>query len=333
MTELLIASEMKGTLRNPLVCMTLLGWHLIASYLVGWAQPDVKLCEKLIVPLSRDYPNGAIALFLKARLYLVKGDIENAIYFYGRSIEVQNVYKQFHHVCYWELLFAYSYLRKWDKAANHAKKLLDESKWSRCCYTYMLAMLIDADKGVPKREETVRYLLEKVPKLRLRIAGKSIPVEKFCEKKVLRYHRQGRLLFTHYEFMYFWNGFTILENNRELIKPILEDIEAIWKEEQSDDKDDYGLYLLLKGVSHRNLGELLDAEWCFLKILEIERFLTDYSYVTPNACFELAQTRKGMGRNDEVRPLLEKALSYRGYSLETKLHFRIHAAMENLENK
>lgn len=68
--------------------------------------------------------------------------------------------------------------------------------------------------------------------------------------------------------MYFWNGFTILENHRELIRPILEDIEVIWRQEQSDDKDDYSLYLLLKGVAHKNLGELYDAEWCFLKVLE-----------------------------------------------------------------
>lgn len=60
----------------------------------------------------------------------------------------------------------------------------------------------------------------------------------------------------------------------------------------------------------------------------------DYSYVAPNACFELAQTRRDLGRFDEVMPLLIKALAYRGYSLETKLHFRIHAAMElsNIKN-
>lgn len=69
--------------------------------------------------------------------------------------------------------------------------------------------------------------------------------------------------------MYFWNGFTILENNQTLIRPMLSEIEEIWKYEESEDKDDYCLYLLLKGVCHRNLKEFHHAEWCFLKILEL----------------------------------------------------------------
>uniref|UniRef100_A0AC35GN34 Uncharacterized protein n=2 Tax=Panagrolaimus sp. PS1159 TaxID=55785 RepID=A0AC35GN34_9BILA len=319
---------MIGTLRNPLVCMTLLGWNLLACYFIGTGEPDIPFCDRLIAPLVQAHPRGAIVLFLKARLYLIKGDIDNAIYFYNRSIEVQSFYKQFHHVCYWELLFANCYLKKWDRAANHAKKLLEESKWSRCCYTYMLATLIDADKSTPKREETVRYLLDKVPKIRLRIAGKSIPVEKFCEKKSLRYYREGKLLYPHYEFFYFWNGFSILANNLTLVQPILDDIEYTWKTEGSTDKNDEALYLFLKGCCFKTLKDFHQSELCFLKIMENEKFITEFSYLVPNACFELAMLRKELGRGEEVVALLNKALTYKGYSLETKLHFRIHAAME-----
>lgn len=51
---------------------------------------------------------------------------------------------------------------------------------------------------------TVRWLyfakkmFRKVPNLRLRIAGKSIPVEKFCERKAQRFLRIGKLYFSHY---------------------------------------------------------------------------------------------------------------------------------------
>lgn len=53
--------------------------------------------------------------------------------------------------------FSHSYLRQWTKAANYAKKLVNESKWSRCVYTYMLAIYIAADETLDekKKDETV----------------------------------------------------------------------------------------------------------------------------------------------------------------------------------
>lgn len=68
-----------------------------------------------------------------------------------------------------------------------------------------------------------------MPLCRLRIAGKSIPVEKFCERKAKRFLENNRLYYPHYEFMYFWNGFSILESHPEIfVTPILEDIESFW---------------------------------------------------------------------------------------------------------
>ncbi|KAH7723088.1 Protein C32D5.6 [Aphelenchoides avenae] len=330
MTELMLAAEMQHTLRGPLVSLSLLAWNLVVTYLVGVGQPDLDLCRRLLRPLIQNYPNGAVVLFLRARLYLVSGDIDNAIYFYNRSVNAQDVYRQFHHVCYWELLFAYCYLRRWDRAANHAKRLLDESKWSRCTYTYMLAILINADKKAPKREDTVRLLLERVPNIRLRIAGKSIPVEKFCERKAQRYVRTGSLRFAHYEFVYFWNGFSILGSSPNFVAEILDDIEQSWKDDPTDDVNDQCLYFLLKGVCYRVLKEPYKAEDCFARIIENERNLTEHNYLVPNACLEMALVRADLERPLEVEQFLTKARSYRGYSLETKLHFRIHSLMESV---
>uniref|UniRef100_A0A914E5Y7 Tetratricopeptide repeat protein 39B n=1 Tax=Acrobeloides nanus TaxID=290746 RepID=A0A914E5Y7_9BILA len=308
--------------------MVLLCWHLIATFFVGGDNPDIPLCKRLLAPLIENYPNGAIILFIRARLYLVSGDVDNAIYFYNKSIRAQDTYQQFHHICYWELTFAYSYLQKWDRAANNAKRLLDESKWSRCVYTYMLAIIIYADEHTPKRIETVRTLFQRVPNLRLRIAGKSIPVEKFCERKAQRFLRIGKLYFSHYEFIYFWCGFSIC--TPIFIENILHDIELKWRVDPSEDTNDQCLYMFLKGVCLKALRRSEEAETCFLKILELEGLLTDYYYIAPNACFELALTRAELGRGDEMEVLLTRALAYRGYSLETKLHFRIHGTLEGI---
>uniref|UniRef100_F1L255 Tetratricopeptide repeat protein 39B n=1 Tax=Ascaris suum TaxID=6253 RepID=F1L255_ASCSU len=332
MCELHECISMSGTLRATLCSLVLLSWHLIAVFLVGAANPDIDICEKLLAPLNNSYPQGAIVLFFRARLNIVIGRIEHGIYSFNRSIDAQHVYRQFHHVCFWELLFAYSYLRQWARAANYAKRLLDESRWSKCVYTYTLAILINADENVPRRAETVEHLLKKVPDLRVRIAGKSLPVEKFCALKANRFLKTGSLLLAHYEFLYFWNGFTIMAANTKLIEPILEDIDATWERfhKENADHDEKCLYLLMRGVCLRLLRNFFQAEQCFNEIVANEGELEDHSYLVPYAVFELAQLRADERREDDAKQLLEKARSYKGYPLETRLHFRIHSRSEAL---
>uniref|UniRef100_A0A0K0FH83 TPR_REGION domain-containing protein n=1 Tax=Strongyloides venezuelensis TaxID=75913 RepID=A0A0K0FH83_STRVS len=327
MGELLKASEMTKTLRQPLVCLYLLSWHLIGTFVLENGNTDIDLCEKLLNPLIQDYPDGAIVLFLKGRYYLIRGDIDNAIHFYNRSIKVQNNFKQFHHICYWELLFAFAYLRQWSRAAHNTKILMDESKWSKCVYTYLMAILINAEKSVTKKDDTVNILLKKVPKLRLRIAGKSIPVEKFCEKKATRYLRTGSLLLAHYEFLYFWHAFNILSSNCKLITLILEDITNIsGKVVENDevDVDDRCLYYFLFGVCNRLLKNYNEAEEALNYILSRESQLTDHIYLAPNATYELALLKNSTGNIEMSKELLKKALMYHGYLLETRLHLKIH---------
>ncbi|CEF60053.1 Tetratricopeptide-like helical domain and Outer membrane protein, IML2, mitochondrial/Tetratricopeptide repeat protein 39 family and Tetratricopeptide repeat-containing protein [Strongyloides ratti] len=334
MEELLKASEMTKTLRQPLVCIYLLSWHLIGTFILENGNTDIKLCEKLLKPLLHDYPDGAIILFLKGRYYLICGDIDNAIHFYNRSIKVQNTYKQFHHICYWELIFAFAYLRQWSRAAHNTKILMDESKWSKCVYTYLMAILINADKMVKKKKETVDILLIKVSKLRLRIAGKSIPVEKFCEKKAQRYLKTGSLLLAQYEFLYFWHSFNILSSNNKLIKPILEDIMELSGDISQNDKvdiDDKCLYYFLFGVCNRILKNYNEAEKAFYFILSKESELTDHIYLAPNATYELALLKKSVGNIEICKQLLKKALLYRGYLLETRLHLKIHNLAGRIE--
>lgn len=65
------------------------------------------VCQQIMPGLAHLWPKGAIMLFMKARLLLISGDIETAIHYFNASIESQDVYKQFHHGCYWELLLVW----------------------------------------------------------------------------------------------------------------------------------------------------------------------------------------------------------------------------------
>ncbi|CAJ0583163.1 unnamed protein product, partial [Mesorhabditis spiculigera] len=334
MSELIRASSMEGTLRAPLCATMLCVWHLLASFLVGVGKPDIRMCNKLLPGIMAKYPKGAIPLFLKARLLLVTGDINSAIYNFNMSIEAQDCYKQFHHGCYWELLFAHSYLRQWAKAANYAKKLVNESKWSRCVYTYMLAIYFSADETIEekKRIETVNALAKKVDGFRLRIAGKSIPVEKFCSRRAKRFLATNSFVLAHYEFVYFWNGFDIMGRNEALLVPILEDIDRVWERHKAKaDTDEECLYYLLRGVCLKSLDSLYQAQKCFEHVISCSEQIVELKYLVPNATFELGSVMMLEGSHDTAMELLAKARAYKGYSLENKLHFRIHGLMDQME--
>ncbi|CAI5442073.1 unnamed protein product [Caenorhabditis angaria] len=333
MRDLHHVSAMTHTLYSPLAKMILLTWHLVACFVLGTGQPDLRVCHQILPGLSIMWPNGAIMLFMKARLLLVSGDIDSAIHYFNKSIESQSVYRQFHHGCFWELLFAHSYQRRWSHSANYAKKLMEESKWSRCVYTYMLCIFFAADESCSesKRNETIAVLASKVDGYRLKIAGKSIPVEKYCGRKAKRFVATKSLIFAHYEFIYFWNGFDIISKSPRLLNPIIEDLDRVWaKKRDSCDINDEALYYFLRGVTLRHLRMFAQAEANLLKVIERESKITDFTYLPPNATYEIAMIRISEGLTNESQQLLAKARSYTKYSLENKLHFRIHSAMDNM---
>ena len=120
----------------------------------------------------------------------------------------------------------------------------------------------------------------KVASLRKRMAGKSLPIEKFCETKAARYAKRGALLFAHYvsesgvwgvlqELFYIWNGFQLLKMDGELVKPIMADVSAVVDNKLNvlTDVDDRCLCLLLKAMCWRSLQSPFRAEQCLLEIV------------------------------------------------------------------
>lgn len=46
-------------------------------------------------------------------------------------IAAQQEWRQIHHLCYWELMWAYSFELNWKEAYKYADLLCKESKWSQ----------------------------------------------------------------------------------------------------------------------------------------------------------------------------------------------------------
>lgn len=180
----------------------------------------------------------------------------------------------------------------------------------------------------------------KVPELRNRIAGKTLPPEKFAIIKATKYiqehelgHDHGDFLLPAFELFYIWNVYGNSAENPTILNPILDRIESKLRTlSKSSENDNYFILLLLKGVVLRNLRRSDEALELFNEILSSEDRIKTANYVAPHAAFELGMTFLDLGNCKDAKKWLTKARDdYSGFLVEALVHLRIHGAMSKLK--
>lgn len=79
------------------------------------------------------------------------------------------------------------------------------------------------------------------------------------------------------------------------------------------------------------MGSPLQAQQCLQEVVALEKQIVDDTYIVPYALVELAIIAKNQGENEQSIQLIESARkNYTGYSLESRLHFRMHSLMLEL---
>ncbi|XP_044576728.1 tetratricopeptide repeat protein 39B-like [Cotesia glomerata] len=351
LTELEKGYEDRRGLRQVLCAMTLLSYHLITSFVLSHRDGDLDWCDKALKNELHHYPDGVWFLFFKGRLEFMKANIENSIQWYEKSWKSQNIWPQFHHLCFWELMWAHCCQQDWDSALFYAQSLAEQSNWSRTIYLYQQAVLMimkqqQNEKDQPQKVssaadlEKISSLMTQVPTYKQRIAGKSLPMEKFVVKKSERYFSQNKtLVLPIFELMFVWNLFRIIGKRSDLIVDVYKIIEAEEKtlnqtQKQKYTADNLGLLLLIKGTCLRQMKLPLQAEDCLKRVIEMEKEIKEDCYLVPYAMVELAVLARDRNDNQGAVNLLEDAKkNYTGYSLESRLHFRIHAELMDLNNQ
>ncbi|KAL1493308.1 hypothetical protein ABEB36_011387 [Hypothenemus hampei] len=335
LNELIEGYQLNG-IRQILCTMTLLGYNLIVLPVLSHREGDTVICQDILDNQLKRHPDGVWFLFFQGRLEFMKGNLDESVMYYTKSWKSQDIWPQFHHVCYWELLWVHCMKCNWKEAAKYCGILLKESKWSRCLYMYQKAaiMVMIRDKLNYEENTELENLMRDVPKYKQRIAGKSLPMEKFAIKKSERYFSQKKfLILPVIELMFMWNLLKILKNYSvardvmALIENAERDVESIVKPSKYD-HDNKALVYLLKGACLRHMGAPNQAIDYFEKVIGLQKELTEDHYVVPYAIVELALVEWHLGRKEKALLALEDAKkNYTSYSCESRLHFRIHTAM------
>ncbi|KAG9350862.1 hypothetical protein JZ751_024751 [Albula glossodonta] len=304
------------TFRAFLCNMLLLCYHTFMSFILGTGEGDVEDAEKLLQPYLRQYPKGAIFLFFAGRIEEIKGNLD-------------------------ALMWCFTYKRHWKMAYFYADLLSKENAWSKATYAYMkgayLSML-SREECKPFGESEVA-LFRQVPGLKQKIAGKSLPTEKFAIRKARRYLAEDPLPLPAppLEMMYIWNGYTVIGKHRDLTEGMLKTLDDVQKTLEQNPKtefsvDDQCLVSLLKGLCLKHLGHREEAEHYFTLIVCNETQIKYDHYLVPNALLEHGLLCLEQGRNEEAINLLEAAKhNYKNYSMESRTHFRIQAALHKAQ--
>ncbi|XP_041041817.1 tetratricopeptide repeat protein 39B isoform X4 [Carcharodon carcharias] len=331
------------SLRAVLCALTLLMYQTYITVVLGAGEGNLQEAETLLQPYLEKYPNGSIILFYSARIKILRGNFEMAQKKFEECIAAQEEWRQIHHLCYWELMWSHSFQQQWLQAYRFADLLSKESRWSQAIYTFQKAAILSMlpEQDIQKTGEKVEELFRQVEGLKQRIAGKSIPTEKFAVRKARRYTTPNpvKLVLPLLEMMYVWNGFAILGKRADLTENMLVTIEKAEIELQKHPKpveyqvDDESLVQLLKGLCLKHLGRPLQAELCFNQVIQSEKRIRYDHYLVPFTLYEMGLLYKQQGHNDKARMYFETAKNnYKDYSMESRLHFRIHAALNSLKN-
>jgi len=350
LAQLLSCYRDQTCLRQFLASIILLGYNLFLTHHTGQgASSDYKLVKEILDAKLAKYPKGAFYLFFQGRFCLVQGHCAEASEWYLKANQAQSEWPQFHHVACWEMVWAASYRCMWREALLQSSKLLEQSKWSPCLYSYLKAAyycMLQAQL-TPAELADQEKLMAAVPGLKQRIAGKSLPMEKFAIRKADRWCKQGgRLTLPGLELVYLWNGFTILGLHYNMVEQffvlIEQEMSVVVKRragaaaKEPFQLEDDCLLLLLKGMCLKYMSSPLAAEECFRQVLASggQGQLKADKYLAPYATVELALLMIDTGDTQQAWQLLEVAKnSYKDYSLQSRLHFRIHAAQNKIQSK
>uniref|UniRef100_A0A8C9XLT3 Zgc:158403 n=1 Tax=Sander lucioperca TaxID=283035 RepID=A0A8C9XLT3_SANLU len=299
-------------LRSMLCALLVLCYYTFLTFILGTGEGDVTEAERLLKPFRLRYPRVSGN---KDHLFTGYITFQEAVALFEDGCKAQQTWKQFHHMCYWELMWCFTYKRAWKMAYFYADLLSQESRWSKAMYVYMkaayLSMLAE-DEARPFGEDEVQ-LFRQVPTFKQKIAGKSPPTEKFAIRKARRYKARCpiRLPVPVLEMMYMWNGFSMISKRPELTEGMMQtlvDAERTLLESPENEYslDDHCLIHLLKGLCLKNQGHLQAAEESFNKVFSSEKKIKFDHYLVPNSLVELSLLYIDQGRRDEAIKLLHK---------------------------
>ncbi|KAF7720852.1 hypothetical protein EC973_005903 [Apophysomyces ossiformis] len=180
-------------LRRQFCDMVLMLYHIVLCKLIPLSDVEESLAERVLAYNLKLYPSGVFFLYFSGRQLGSQGRLEEAMSQYRRAIDTQKDWKQLQHMCYWELGLICLAKQQWQESFDLYSTLHDESNWSKAVYTYLKALSLYS-LGQRDNLKQVEEMMKSVTGAKQKIAGKSIPLEKFVARKARKFLAQHNAL-------------------------------------------------------------------------------------------------------------------------------------------
>ncbi|KAL3314482.1 Tetratricopeptide repeat protein 39B, partial [Cichlidogyrus casuarinus] len=137
------AAAMTTCLRSPLCGLMLLMYYTYITNLLNLEKEEEQVESELLLKIwLAKYEKSALFLFFAGRHSIVSFNLTLAIECFNRSIQAQNEWRNYHHLCYWELMWCHAIQGDWKPAIDFAERLACESRWSQVSYRYLKSVFI-----------------------------------------------------------------------------------------------------------------------------------------------------------------------------------------------
>lgn len=219
LSELPPPQEANEGLRRQFCDMALMLYHIILSKLIPLSDVNEGLSDRILAYSLKLYPDGVFFLFFSGRQLGARGQLIEAKSQYQKAIDTQKDWKQLQHMCFWELGLINLLQQSWQEALDCYTTLQKESNWSKSVYYYLQAislytLSISSDKSLQEQQRLAKEsgeMMQKVTGAKQKIAGKSIPLEKFVARKARKFIAQNnRLLFPDLEALNAFSAFDFM---------------------------------------------------------------------------------------------------------------------------
>lgn len=348
--------------RRVLCDMTMLVYHLVVSTFVPVPGVDIPYAEKVLNYHLQRYPRGVFFLYFHGRLYSTQALSKHAIECFKDARDIQEEYVQLKHICYWDMSLCSMSLAEWRDTYDDFSVLAEENNWSKAVYNYGRAAALYQCGDAASREQAAD-IFARVPSVTQKIAGKSIPLEKFVARKARKMIEQGYLTLPAMEFAYMCHCYTTASHRSltQVLLPMVDDTLAeLGSGEASGNRlDDLCLAHFLRGVILRNIAypeehvrfdgkrrmsvkdAARESEKSLLYVANHGANLSYDHYLVYFSHYELGRLYIGERRYSEARSELELVLSNKNlgdhgrkgkYSMQNMAVLRSNGALELLDH-
>lgn len=280
--------------------------------------------EAIIREKQDAFPNSSLFLFFQGRIHRLRRESEKSYQMYMRALEESKGQREIELMCLYEISWFNLIRLQWTKSMEGFARLRKESKWSKCYYSYLMAVCLGSQGMLKEAHEIFR----EVPGL---VKRKNNQIEIFAARRAEKFRKEEpsqeycRLLTL--ELIFLWH--TLPTCSRDDLKPLLDVCDM-----QTDPRV-FHLKCLLEGALFKELEEEEMAVQCLKEALARHQGRKDDGHVAAFAHFELAAIYM---QKAETCQLAKDHLqlikdNYKDYDFENRLSVRVNNALKQLRNR